>query len=137
MKTTKTRLALGVAGVALTASLGSPALAACATSGSTVTCTADSTAAEVNAAMAAVVGDDVTLSIATDANVVQPTSDIFPTQQGAVEIAVRQQAGDAEAGAGADQRLGAVARLAATDLHQLVGRQEGQRHRQRGEVVEQ
>lgn len=87
MKTTKTRLALGVAGVALTASLGSPALAACATSGSTVTCTADSTAAEVNAAMAAVVGDDVTLSIATDANVVQPTSDIFPTQQGAVEIA--------------------------------------------------
>ena len=87
MKTTKTRLALGVAGVALTASLGSPALAACATSGSTVTCTADSTAAEVNAAMAAVVGDDVTLSIATDANVVQPTSDIFPTQQGTVEIA--------------------------------------------------
>ncbi len=86
MKSRKTQLALGVASAAIITSLAAPAQAACTVDDSTVTCTADSTAAEVNAAMAAVVGDDVTLNVETGANVVQPGSDVSPLQQGAVAI---------------------------------------------------
>ena len=42
MRTTKTRLAVGVASVAIVTGLGTPAFAACTVDGSTVTCTADS-----------------------------------------------------------------------------------------------
>lgn len=86
MRTTKTTLAIGVAGMALATGLSAPAQAACTVSGSTVTCTADSTAAEVNAALASVVGADVTLNIASNANVVQPGTAISPTQQGEVVV---------------------------------------------------
>lgn len=86
MRTTKTRLAVGVASVAIVTGLGTPAFAACTVDGSTVTCTADSTAAEVNAAMATVVGDDVTLNVAENANVVQPSTSISPAQQGEVAV---------------------------------------------------
>lgn len=86
MKTTKIRLGVGVATVALATAIGSPAQAACTVDGATVTCTADSTAAEVNAAMASVAGGNVTLNVAANANVTQPGSPILPSQQGAVAI---------------------------------------------------
>ena len=82
----KSQLALGVASTALVIGLAAPAQAACTVDASTVSCTADSTASEVNAAMASVVGDDVTLQIVADANVVQPPLNIMPNQQGAVAI---------------------------------------------------
>ncbi|MBU1756786.1 MAG: hypothetical protein KJ703_07365, partial [Alphaproteobacteria bacterium] len=87
MTNRKTQLALGVASAALITGFAVPAQAACSIDASTVTCTADSTAAEVNAAMASVAGGDVTLNIVTDATVVQPNSQIQPTQQGQVAIA--------------------------------------------------
>ena len=82
----KTQLALGVATAAMISGFATPANAACTVDGSTVTCTSDSTAAEVNAAMAAAAGSNVTLNIATDANVTQPGAPVFPTQQGSVAI---------------------------------------------------
>ncbi len=86
MRTTKTQLAIGVAGLALSAGLHSPAFAACTVDGSTVSCTSDSTAAEVNAALAAAGGSNVTLTIAANVDVVQPNNTITPPQQGAVAI---------------------------------------------------
>ncbi|MEW4448958.1 autotransporter outer membrane beta-barrel domain-containing protein [Qipengyuania sp. JC766] len=82
----KSQLALGVASTALVIGLTTPAHAACAVDGATVTCTADSTAAEVDAALASVAGDDATLEIVTDATVNQPSNVIQPLQQGAVAI---------------------------------------------------
>lgn len=82
----KSQLAFSVATAALITGLATPAQAGCTVDGSTVTCTADSTSAEVNAAMALVDGDDVTLNIETDANVVQPGGDVSPIQQGEVAI---------------------------------------------------
>ncbi|GMN13876.1 autotransporter domain-containing protein [Altererythrobacter sp. MTPC7] len=82
----KTQLALGVATAAIITGLATPANAACTVDGSTVTCTADSTATEVNAALAGVAGNDVTLEFVDDALVTQPFSQIFPTQQGQVAI---------------------------------------------------
>ncbi len=84
MKNSKLRLSLGAAGFALIAGLNSPAQAACTVDGSTVDCTGDSTAAEVNAALATVAGDDVTLTM--DGVVVQPNNYVQPNQQGAVAI---------------------------------------------------
>ena len=86
MTSKKTQLALGVASAALITGLAAPAQAACTMDGDTVTCTADSTAAEVNAAMAAVASNDVTLTVQADATVMQPGGDVFPGQQGTVEI---------------------------------------------------
>lgn len=86
MKTTKTQLAVGVAGLALAAGMHSPAQAACTVDGTNVTCSTDSTAAEVNAALAAAGGTNVTLTIADDVDVVQPNGQITPNQQGAVSI---------------------------------------------------
>lgn len=86
MRNSKTRLALGVASAAFVAGIASPASAACTVEGSTVTCSTDSTAAEVNAAMAAAGGSDVTLQVADDVEVLQPGSPVSPTQQGDVSI---------------------------------------------------
>ncbi|WP_340587311.1 autotransporter outer membrane beta-barrel domain-containing protein [Erythrobacter alti] len=86
MLTKKTQLALGVASAALVSGISTPAMAACDVDGSNVTCTADSTAAEVNAALAAAGGSDVTLEIVTDANVTQPGSTVFVPQQGEVAV---------------------------------------------------
>lgn len=86
MHNRKSVLALGVGTAALATSLAMPAHAACTVDGSTVTCTADSTAAEVNAALAAVAGGDAILVIADAGTVVQPGSPVAPTQQGAVVI---------------------------------------------------
>lgn len=82
----KTQLALGVATAAIVTGFATPANAACTVDGNTVTCTADSTAAEVNAALASVVGEDANLEIVTDASVVQPNDRVQPTQQGAIAI---------------------------------------------------
>ena len=86
MKNSKSRFALGVASVAFVTGIASPASAACTVDGSTVTCSTDSTVAEVNAAMAAAGGSDVTLIVADDVDVIQPGGSVFPTQQGAVNI---------------------------------------------------
>ena len=82
----KTQLALGVATAAIVTGFATPANAACTVDGNTVTCTSDSTAAEVNAALASVAGSDVTLQIADAATVGQPDAQIQPTQQGEVAI---------------------------------------------------
>ena len=82
----KTQLALGVATAAIVTGFATPANAACTVDGNTVTCSADSTAAEVNATLASVVGDDANLEIVADANVVQPNDRVQPTQQGEVAI---------------------------------------------------
>ena len=59
----KTQLALGVATAAIATGFATPANAACTVDGNTVTCTADSTAAEVNTALASVAGEDANLEI--------------------------------------------------------------------------
>ena len=82
----KTQLALGVATAAIVTGFATPANAACTVDGNAVTCTADSTAAEVNTALASVAGDDANLEIVTDASVVQPSDRVQPTQQGAIAI---------------------------------------------------
>ncbi|MEC7818914.1 MAG: autotransporter outer membrane beta-barrel domain-containing protein [Pseudomonadota bacterium] len=82
----KTQLALGVATAAIATGFATPANAACTVDGNTVTCTADSTAAEVNTALASVAGEDANLEIVTDASVVQPNDRVQPTQQGAIAI---------------------------------------------------
>ena len=82
----KTQLALGVATAAIVTGFAAPANAACTVDENTVTCTSDSTAAEVNAALGLVAGGDVTLQIADAANVLQPNDRFQPVQQGDVAI---------------------------------------------------
>ena len=84
--TKKSQFAFGVATAALVAGLATSANAACIVGGSTVTCTGNSTAAEVNAALASVGDDDVTLEMTDAATVVQPNGQIQPTQKGEVAI---------------------------------------------------
>jgi uncharacterized protein YhjY with autotransporter beta-barrel domain len=83
----KTRLSFGVAGIAMAIGLSSPAHAACATDEASVTCTGDNVTDVVNASLAAVVGDDVSLVVVADTTVAQGVSDaVQPDKQGAVSI---------------------------------------------------
>ncbi len=75
----KTQLALGVATAAMISGFATPANAACTVDGSTVTCTADSTAAEVNAATYTHLTRPTTPNIETDANVTPPDGLVKPS----------------------------------------------------------
>lgn len=84
MKTNKLKLSLGVASTALIAGLATPANAACTTDGTTVTCDATSTVDEVQAAISAVPGNDLTLINADTGEVVAPGNFITTFRSGSV-----------------------------------------------------
>ena len=87
----KSQLGLSVATAALVTGLATSANAGCAVDQSNVTCSNDSTVAEVNAAMASVGGSDVNLTFETGSSTVRPGNDLMPTQAGAIVI---ENAGD-------------------------------------------
>lgn len=86
MKNTKTKLSLGVAGIALAAGFSTPSQAACTVSADTVTCDALSTVAEVEAALASVAGDDVTLINESTGEIVQPDNVVNSFRTGAIAV---------------------------------------------------
>lgn len=101
MKTNKSRLALGAASAAVAVGLAAQVQAATTTSGTTVTVAGtDNTADSVNTATNAVSGSTVTVSISTGATVVQPSTALSPTQQGAVAITNRGTVGTSVAPVG-------------------------------------
>lgn len=87
----KSQLALSVATAALVTGLATSANAGCAVDQSNVTCSNDSTVAEVNAALASVGGSDVNLTFEAGSSTVRPGNDLMPTQAGAIVI---ENAGD-------------------------------------------
>ena len=87
----KSQLGLSVATAALVTGLATSANAGCAVDQSNVTCSNDSTVAEVNAALASVGGSDVSLTFETGSSTVRPGNDLMPTQAGAIVI---ENAGD-------------------------------------------
>jgi len=86
MRITKQQLAFGVASAALAAGISSQAQAACTTSDAAVACSDANTVTAVNAAMAGVSGDDLSLSIGANATVEQPGTVVSPTHIGSVAI---------------------------------------------------